>query len=209
MFGRVRVGVPGGNRGLSAVWWAQVVEAWSLPLVYEKLALFFILRTGSTNFPRDFDAGDGLHNSHDVPSLSEHTHILPSCGSLGHLLGQEHSVLSNKKLYLLNRAVTAVLGSYQKPNRAVNRPSANGAGRNVGVLHGLVEAPLYQVNNLTSGAWCVLGKRIAGLKRPTRHEDNFFVYPYICSIYETTSTNTAALLLCTAVCQGFLLPLPA
>ena len=53
-----------------------------------------------------------------VFSFSEHTY-LPSCGALGHLLGQEHSVLFNKTLCLLNRAVTASLRCYQKLNRAV------------------------------------------------------------------------------------------
>ena len=32
-----------------------------------------------------------------------------------------------KTLYVLNRAVTALLGYHQKPNRAVNRPNSNRA----------------------------------------------------------------------------------
>ena len=32
-----------------------------------------------------------------------------------------------ERLYALNRAVTALLGYHQKPNRAVNRPNSNRA----------------------------------------------------------------------------------
>ena len=46
--------------------------------------------------------------SNAVPSFfSEHMY-LPSCGPLGHLWGQKHSLLYKKTLYLLNRAVAAL-----------------------------------------------------------------------------------------------------
>lgn len=45
-----------------------------------------------------------------VPSFSEHKY-LHSCGTLGHLSDQEHSVLHNKTLYLLNREGTAISGT--------------------------------------------------------------------------------------------------
>lgn len=49
-----------------------------------------------------------------------------------------------KRLYALNRAVTALLGYHQKPNRAVNRPISNRAVfrdkavKNLGTLYRLI-----------------------------------------------------------------------
>ena len=58
-----------------------------------------------------------------VPSFSKHTYDIPLREALifCHLCGQEHSVLCIKTLYILNTAVTALVGCDEKLNRAVNR----------------------------------------------------------------------------------------
>ena len=59
-----------------------------------------------------------------APSCSEHTYDIPLRDALWVIFWVRGTLLYVKRLYALNRAVTALLGYHQKPNRAVFRDRA-------------------------------------------------------------------------------------